>query len=273
MRHRCRCSPPTAHWLRCARCTTCAVATARCWLSTRRTRSGCGGPAVGDWCTRSGLAGAPDVVMTTTMSKALGSQGGVVLGPAAVRDHLIDAARPFIFDTGLAPAAVGAARAALDVLIAEPWRAQAVLENAAALATVCGVAERPGSAVVSVILGEPEVALAAAVACLDRGVRVGCFRPPTVRAGHVPVAADSPRVAFGRTRWPWRVRFSPTCFFAAREHARRHRNRTPESARRSRPRPWPVMRALPVSTSRCANRCRPAVPAMTTWPISPGFPA
>ncbi|MCH9729553.1 MAG: aminotransferase class I/II-fold pyridoxal phosphate-dependent enzyme, partial [Actinomycetia bacterium] len=36
-----------------------------------------------------GLAGAPDVVMTTTLSKALGSQGGVVLGPAAVRNHLI----------------------------------------------------------------------------------------------------------------------------------------------------------------------------------------
>ena len=36
---------------------------------------------------------------------------------------------------------------------------------------------------VSVILGEPEVALAAATGCLDRGVRVGCFRPPTVPAG------------------------------------------------------------------------------------------
>ncbi|MUL99187.1 8-amino-7-oxononanoate synthase, partial [Mycolicibacterium sp. CBMA 334] len=31
-----------------------------------------------------GLAGAPDVVMTTTLSKALGSQGGVVLGPEVV---------------------------------------------------------------------------------------------------------------------------------------------------------------------------------------------
>jgi len=67
-----------------------------------------------------GLAGAPDVVITTTMSKSLGSQGGVVLGPRAVRDHLIDTARPFIFDTGLAPAAVGAAMAALSVLIAQP---------------------------------------------------------------------------------------------------------------------------------------------------------
>ena len=130
-----------------------------------------------------GLAGASDVVMTTTLSKALGSQGGAVLGPVAVRDHLIDAARPFIFDTGLAPAAVGAAWAALWVLTAEPWRAQAVLRNAATLAQVCDVPERPESAVVSVVLGAPEVALAGATACLDRGVRVGCFRPPTVPAG------------------------------------------------------------------------------------------
>lgn len=130
-----------------------------------------------------GLAGAPDVVMTTTLSKALGSQGGAVLGPAAVRAHLIDAARTFIFDTGLAPAAVGAARAALGVLRAEPWRAGAVLRHAGVLAEVCRVREAPQSAVVSVILGDPDVAVAAATACLDAGVRVGCFRPPTVPAG------------------------------------------------------------------------------------------
>ncbi|EUA36648.1 hypothetical protein I549_3041 [Mycobacterium avium subsp. avium 2285 (R)] len=29
----------------------------------------------------------------------------------------------------------------------------------------------------SVILGDPDVAVAAATACLDAGVRVGCFRP------------------------------------------------------------------------------------------------
>jgi 8-amino-7-oxononanoate synthase len=146
-----------------------------------------------------GLAGAPDVVMTTTLSKALGSQGGAVLGSAQVRAHLIDAARPFIFDTGLAPAAVGAALAALRVLRAEPWRPDAVLRHARELARICDVAlgddagrravagqsgsAVPQSAVVSVILGDPEVALAAATACLDAGVRVGCFRPPTVPAG------------------------------------------------------------------------------------------
>lgn len=130
-----------------------------------------------------GLAGAPDIVLTTTLSKALGSQGGAVLGPVAVRDHLIDAARTFIFDTGLAPAALGAASAALDVLIAEPSRATDVLRHAGVLAEICGVAETPESAVVSVIIGAAEPAVAAAAACSDAGVRVGCFRPPTVPAG------------------------------------------------------------------------------------------
>ena len=130
-----------------------------------------------------GLAGAPDVVLTTTLSKALGSQGGAVLGSVAVRDHLVDSARPFIFDTSLAPAAVGAALAALRVLGKEPWRPQAVLAHARTLATNCDVPETPESAVVSVILGDPDTAVAAATACLQAGVRVGCFRPPTVAAG------------------------------------------------------------------------------------------
>ncbi|MFC8044955.1 8-amino-7-oxononanoate synthase [Nocardia sp. NPDC057353] len=129
-----------------------------------------------------GLAGEPDLVVTATLSKALGSQGGVALGAQRVRDHLIDAARTFIFDTGLAPAAVGAARAALGVLRREPERAAAVLDRAARIARIAGVPEPP-SAVVSVVLGDASVAYEAALACRERGLDVGCFRPPTVPEG------------------------------------------------------------------------------------------
>ncbi len=129
-----------------------------------------------------GLAGADDVVATVTLSKALGSQGGAVLGPAAVTAHLVDTARSFIFDTALAPACVGAALAALRVLRAEPERPDAVLRAAAALAAAAGVPPPP-SAVVPVLLGEPAVAVAAAARCAELGVRVGCFRPPSVPVG------------------------------------------------------------------------------------------
>ncbi|CAM5532785.1 8-amino-7-oxononanoate synthase [Streptomyces badius] len=70
-----------------------------------------------------GLAGGDGIVATLTLSKSLGSQGGAVLGPARVIDHLVNTARTFIFDTGLAPAAVGGALGALGVLRREPERA------------------------------------------------------------------------------------------------------------------------------------------------------
>lgn len=129
-----------------------------------------------------GLAGEPDVVVTATLSKSLAAQGGIVLGDSRIREHLIDTARTFIFDTGLAPAAVGAARSALRILREQPERATAVLQRAADLARITGV-DAPESAVVSVILGDPTIAVGAAAACRERGLHVGCFRPPSVPAG------------------------------------------------------------------------------------------
>lgn len=131
-----------------------------------------------------GLAGEPDVLLTVTLSKSLGSLGGAVLADPVVVDHLVNTARSFIFDTGLAPASAGAALAALDVLRAEPELATAVRSRAGALAAAArrgGLpVTSPDGAVVSVLVGDPARALAAAAACLDRGVRVGCFRPPSV---------------------------------------------------------------------------------------------
>ncbi|MFD3430907.1 8-amino-7-oxononanoate synthase [Nocardia fluminea] len=129
-----------------------------------------------------GLAGEPDLVITATLSKAFAAQGGVVLADARIRAHLIDAARTFIFDTGLAPAAVGAARAALSLLRRDPSMATRVLDRAADIARIAGVGE-PDSAVVSVVLGEAQVAFDAAQACRARGLDVGCFRPPSVPEG------------------------------------------------------------------------------------------
>ncbi|SEO33737.1 8-amino-7-oxononanoate synthase [Actinacidiphila rubida] len=134
-----------------------------------------------------GLAGAPDVVCTATLSKSLGAQGGVVLGPAVVVEHLVNAARTFIFDTGLAPAAAGAALAALRVLRREPERAGRARTVARAFhtgLTAAGLdATAPDACVVSVRAPSPEDAVAWAARCRDEGLAVGCFRPPSVPDG------------------------------------------------------------------------------------------
>lgn len=134
-----------------------------------------------------GLAGATGVVATLTLSKSLGSQGGAVLGPARVIQHLVNTARTFIFDTGLAPAAAGGALAALGVLRREPELAGRAREVAAVLhrrLTDAGLtAARPDAAVVSVQAPSPEAALRWAADCRTAGLVVGCFRPPSVPDG------------------------------------------------------------------------------------------
>ncbi|MFC8126892.1 8-amino-7-oxononanoate synthase [Streptomyces sp. NPDC057302] len=134
-----------------------------------------------------GLAGSAHTVATVTLSKSFGSQGGAVLGPAKVIDHLVNAARTFIFDTGLAPAAAGAALAALRLLRREPERAARAREVAAELherLTAQGLsAVRPDAAVVSVRAPSPEAAVRWAADCRGAGLAVGCFRPPSVPDG------------------------------------------------------------------------------------------
>ncbi|MFL6111314.1 MAG: 8-amino-7-oxononanoate synthase [Catenulispora sp.] len=134
-----------------------------------------------------GLAGQPDVVVAATMSKALGSQGGAILGSAELIAHLVDAARSMIFDTGLAPAPVGAALAALRLIRRDPGLPELVRKRSRELyelAVELGFrATPPAGAVASIVLGEPEVALAAAAFCRERGLRIGCFRPPSVPDG------------------------------------------------------------------------------------------
>ncbi len=148
-----------------------------------------------------GLAGLPHVVVTATLSKALGSQGGAVFGPQPVVDHLVNRARPFIYDTGLAPAAAAAALEALRQLRSRPQLADVVKHRMGDLAAALGVAPSAG-AVLSVPMPSPESAVAAQAAALAQGVTVGCFRPPSVPDGisrlRITVSAGVPDADWAR---------------------------------------------------------------------------
>ena len=128
------------------------------------------------------LSGADHVVMTATLSKALGSQGGAVLGSQRLTEHLVNKARSFIFDTALAPAPAAAALAAVGVLTDEPELHRQVARASSALATACGV-EPVAGAVLSVPVAGPREAVDAAAFCAAHGVRIGSFRPPSVPDG------------------------------------------------------------------------------------------
>ena len=134
-----------------------------------------------------GLAGLPDVIVTATLSKSLGGAGGVVAGPAALIRHLIDTGRTFIYDTASPPAVVAGVHAALRVTRKADDRRAVLAERGALAAERLGAAgfevTRPAAGVLSVPAPGPEAAVAWAADCRDRGVAVGCFRPPSTPDG------------------------------------------------------------------------------------------
>ncbi|WP_202911558.1 8-amino-7-oxononanoate synthase [Segeticoccus rhizosphaerae] len=140
------------------------------------------GPRGGGLLRQLGLAGLDHVVVTASLSKALAAQGGVVLGHRMLCEHLVNTARPFLFDTGLAPASAGAALAALDVIEDEPQLGERAMAHTARLAEACGL-ETPAGPLMSVLLPGSREALVAADICAAHGVRVGCLRPPSTPDG------------------------------------------------------------------------------------------
>ena len=135
-----------------------------------------------------------------TLGKALGSAGAYVAGSRALVELVLNRARSFIYTTGIVPAAVAAAGAALDVVAAEPERRATLLAHAETLRSgvrALGLDARGDTQIVPVVVGDNARALAFAAALLERGVLVLAIRPPTVPEGTArlrvaPMATHTP---------------------------------------------------------------------------------
>jgi 8-amino-7-oxononanoate synthase len=117
-----------------------------------------------------------------TLSKAIGGYGGYLCASAEVIDLIRNRARTLIYSTGLPPATVAAAIAALDLIENDPAYAAQPLEKAKAFARAVGLPE-PASPIVPLVLGEADAALQASRQLEEQGFLVAAIRPPTVPAG------------------------------------------------------------------------------------------
>ena len=128
--------------------------------------------------------GCPEGVDITvgTLSKALGVAGGYVTGSAELCEWLRNRARGFVFDTALAPPAVGAALAALRIARDEPWRREHAVALAKELAGGLGV-EPPAACIVPLMVGAADDAVALQHGLQQQGLDVVAIRPPTVPDG------------------------------------------------------------------------------------------
>jgi 8-amino-7-oxononanoate synthase len=117
-----------------------------------------------------------------TLSKSLGAYGGYLCASAPVIDLLKSRARSFVYSTGLPPAVLAGAIAALEVMAAEPERVKKPLAHARAFTAALGLPDAQ-SAIVPIVLGESRAALAAMGKLESSGYLVTAIRPPTVPPG------------------------------------------------------------------------------------------
>jgi 8-amino-7-oxononanoate synthase len=164
--------------------------------------TGVHGPSGRGIARETGVA-ADAVCVTHTCGKALASVGAFVCGSAALREHLVNHARTFIFSTAMPPYMAGQIRAALRMAQGMDVERAALLARsrrfAADLRAQGYDTAHSSTQIVPVVIGGNEEALAAAEFLQAEGFAVRAIRPPTVKEGRA------------------RLRLSLTCAIAAGE--------------------------------------------------------
>jgi 8-amino-7-oxononanoate synthase len=122
------------------------------------------------------------IARTITGGKALGTGGALVVGSRVLIDVLLNRSRSFIFTTASTPALAASFAEAIAVVKDEPELGRRALVHARALATALDLPV-PEAAILSVVLGDEQVALKASTALWNLGFDVRAVRPPTVPAG------------------------------------------------------------------------------------------
>ena len=133
-----------------------------------------------------GLRGQVDVIVGS-LGSALGAAGGYAACDRMLARYLAAHARTFAGSTALPPPAAAAAMAALELLREQPRRVEKLQANADCLRTELA---REGfdvagadAHVISIVVGEPRLAVRIAELALEQGVYIGAVLPPDVAEG------------------------------------------------------------------------------------------
>lgn len=145
-------------------------------------------------------------VRVGTLSKALGSSGGFVVGRRSLIEWLANRARPYVFSTAAPGPLAAAGLAALEMVRREPERRRRLLDHSARLrARLTSDGWQLGasiSQIVPILIGSPDVTMDLAARLRAAGFWAPGIRPPTVPDGesllrisltseHTPEMVDS----------------------------------------------------------------------------------
>ncbi len=134
-----------------------------------------------------GLDVADVPLQLLTLGKALGGYGALACGQGDLIEHLVQAARPYIYTTALPPACAAASLAAVRIARHASSRRERLQDNIARFrdgAARLGFAPMPSRTPIQPLpCGSETAALALSEALESRGFLVIAIRPPTVPEG------------------------------------------------------------------------------------------
>jgi 8-amino-7-oxononanoate synthase len=128
----------------------------------------------------------PDIVVGT-LSKALGGYGGFVACSSRIRQFLINRARSFIYSTGLPPACIASANAAVSIVTAHPEMGTDLLNKTRRFRNLLQqngfVLPSFESQIIPIPIGSNDKAVHFSNLLIEKGLFVRAIRPPTVPVG------------------------------------------------------------------------------------------
>ena len=126
-------------------------------------------------------------VQMGTLSKALGTIGGYVVGSHSFIDYLINTSRSFIYTTAPPPSMAAAAQAALSLVQSDPERRNRLWQNRdllyEGLKTLGFQLTNTQSPILPILLNNPQLAVDMSTKLLEHGIYIPAIRPPTIPKG------------------------------------------------------------------------------------------
>lgn len=125
-------------------------------------------------------------ILMGTLSKSIGGEGGYVAGETRLIEYLRNMARGFIFSTSLSPVTMAANLAGIEVLEKETARVTNLQHNVkyfCAQLQRYGINAKSETAIIPVMIGDEEKALAVSNYLYENGYFISAIRYPTVARG------------------------------------------------------------------------------------------
>lgn len=127
----------------------------------------------------------PDIIMGT-LSKSIGSEGGFVCGRQILIEYLKNKSRSFIFSTSLSPSVMASSIKAIELIMNEPQRVQALQENVRYFCQCLrksGIAADSKTAIIPIVIGDEKKAMEISKELFAQGYYISAIRYPTVKKG------------------------------------------------------------------------------------------